>query len=161
MPEQVDAPLLSWLRVPNCELGAISCELASMQFCLSPVDALFIVQNVLKRLDKVVKENALHRKLGQFLPMVDEEQRDREMTFMSFDDAFSMFFTVLSINPPRNVLAICRLCEQFDGLSSAVTTKMVTLTLASAIKHISGFTGAQLVPTIADELDLADPLGIL
>jgi hypothetical protein len=106
---------------------------------------LFLLQGILQRLDELARENALTRKLGDCTAMGDKAHHPGKMSFMSFDDCFSLFFAIFAVDPPRNALAICESFNKLPDLSSAAAAKYAMATFVTAVQHITDFSVEQLV----------------
>lgn len=159
--KQIDTPMLSLAKLTPA-ISEISQDLHSLAFYSNPLDMMYVIVNVLLRLDSMARHNAMARKLGQFVKMVENENIKNGVNMMSFDDCFSLFFPILAINPPINALAICTVFETLPDITKSMTMKYSTASFVSAIHHILQFTEQQV--EITDEFsneDLKDPLGIL
>jgi hypothetical protein len=154
-PAQLDPPLFTLVRT-SATFREIANDLSSLQFFNSPADAVYILQSSFQKLDELVRRNALERKLGQFMPMVDPARPRRKLSFMSFDDCFSLFSAILAVDPPSNALAICEICDRLSGLSAAVAAPAAIAMFTTAVQHICDFSADQLVPAEGE----VDPLGI-
>ena len=155
--QQMDTPMMNLVR-ENRQIREISEELASLQFFTCPNDILFALQKCVMMIDKLARSNELERKLGPFVGMLEEEQiRGKGVRFMSFDDIFSLFFSILAAEPPRNALAICDWLTSMPDSLVTSQRQHAKATFIGAVDHIMQFTEAQLVRL--DE-DVDDPLGI-
>jgi hypothetical protein len=155
-PEQLDPALATLIRTTP-SIAAISIELASLHFYTAPTDVLLVLQDIFQKIDELARQNALERTLGPFTQMVDRSRKPRKMSFMSFDDCFSLFFAILAIDPPRNALSVCQYFTRLPDLSTAAPAKYAIATFVTAIQHIMEFSVEQLV---VSNRDSDDPLGI-
>ena len=155
--QQLDTPMTNLVR-ENRQIREISEELASLQFFTCPNDILFSLQKCVVMIDQLARSNELERKLGPFVGMLDKEQiRGKGVRFMSFDDIFSLFFSILAAEPPRNAVAICDWLTSMPDSLVTPQRQHAKTTFIGAVDHILQFTEAQLVRF--DE-DIDDPLGI-
>lgn len=155
--EQMELSLMGVVRHSEI-LAEMSADLNSLQFLVSPVDMMILISRVILKLEDFVKKNILNKKFGQFASMVESDfnkKKNREM--MSFDDCFSLFFSILSINPPSNSIEISVCFQNSPDLIDDMPLKMAKATFVSAVDHILGFSEEQI---IKDEIS-SDPLGIL
>jgi hypothetical protein len=155
MPEQLDLAFATIVRTTP-SIAAVSTEVASLQFYTAPTDVLFMLQNIFQKIDELARQKAISRTLWPFPQVADKSHRPRKMSFMSFDDCFSLFFAMLAVDPPRNALVVCQYFNQLPDLSTAAPAKCAIATFVMAIQHIMEFSMDQLVVS----KDLDDPLGI-
>lgn len=157
---QMDLPLIGIVRHSDI-LSEMSADLNSLQFLTSPIDMMIIISKVILKLEDFVKKNILDKKFGQFASMVESDfnkKKNREM--MSFDDCFSLFFSILSINPPSNAIEISVWLQNSPDFTESVPLKMAKATFVSAVDHILGFSEEQIIKDTQDDFS-GDPLGVL
>ena len=160
-PLQMNMPVISLVH-ESPVINEVSRNLNSLQFYTAPIDMMKILYDVILKLDEFVKKNVLDRKFGQFASMLEREFNEkRKYEMMSFDDCFSLFFSILSTNPPMNALEISVLFQNSPDFVESMQLKYAKNTYVCAVQHILEFTDEQIVNRSDDELDLNDPLGII
>ncbi|OHT06837.1 hypothetical protein TRFO_25085 [Tritrichomonas foetus] len=158
---QINSPIAAIVR-DSPLMAEISHDLNSLMFYTSPIDMTKILTDVIVKLDEIVKKNVLSRKFGQFAAMVESDFKQKKRNeMMSFDDCFSLFFSILSVDPPTNALEISVLFQNSPDFVESVQMKYAKATYVSAVQHILEFTDEQLVEDVVDEFPSSDPLGIL
>jgi hypothetical protein len=156
-PGQLDPALLTLVK-KEPSIAQISAEIAALQFYNAPTDVLFLLQGILQKLDELARDNTLTRKSGGFTAAVGKAHRAKKMSFMSFDDCFSLFFAIFAVDPPRNALAVCESFNKLPDLSSAAAAKYARATFVTAVQHITDFSMDQLV---VEDKEAQHPSGVV
>lgn len=159
--QQMDTPMVRLVKDHKI-MSEISSDFSSLQFYVCPTDIMYILQGVMHKIDEFAKANALERKFGQFVKMVEgDSSMRRKFEFMSFDDCFSLFFTILAVDPPRNALVLCDWLDAAPDLApSSSSLKYAKATFISAVQHIMSFTEDNLIQKFINQDEHDDPLGV-
>jgi len=125
---------LSVLFLNNLLLHEIACELESIQFQIAPIDILVIIVKSLKNLELVVKYNQI-----QLHPDGIPNGEPKRWELMSFDDCFSLFFSVFVMNPPSNASSISTMLDSFQNLDLSMSLQFARTILITTVQQVGTF----------------------
>lgn len=155
--EQLNLSINVLVREVN-EVHEISNLFRSLEFYVCPIDMFYVLSKIIQKIDTFVKTNQIKRKFGQFSSMVeDESMKIKRNEMLSFDDCFSLFFSILAADPPLNAVAISAWFEQLPRLPIDTQLNIAKMTFSSSIQHILSFSG-ELIDK--KDIDENDPLGV-